>query len=411
MATPSFTQSLFGGIDPYKIQRENMQQLFAPIQQAQDPYSKIGAALGTLGGMALFGMPQDPRLAKVTEIQQTVQQVMGEAPDEATFAERLPLLQQAFTEKGLIDQAAIVGERIKALAPKEKSTEEQAKAAIFSISQIPPEQRTAEQNTLFNASQVVLGGSTAGSKVQSSKVLPDGTTVTIYNNGTREVLNPNGEVVTGKNAAEAIRNAEKFGATIAGERVTNQTLNRLVLESRFASQIAGGREAGEAGVKLGVKAFEKVGAIRGNINNLKSAQKALLEGANTGFIASRLPDITAASIELSNVRNQLGLDIVGSVTFGALSEGELALALNTALPTNLDEEALKAHIISKIDAQTKLANYLEEQAKFLSKPGNTLDKWFDKIEAGERRTPGGSGGGSSGKSGGKIEILGRKPAQ
>jgi hypothetical protein len=118
MATPSFTQSLFGGIDPYKIQRENMQQLFAPIQQAKDPYSKIGAALGTLGGMALFGMPKDPRLAKVTEVQQTVQQVMGEAPDEATFAERLPLLQQAFTEKGLIDQAAIVAERIKALTPK-----------------------------------------------------------------------------------------------------------------------------------------------------------------------------------------------------------------------------------------------------------------------------------------------------
>lgn len=157
MATASFTQSLFGGIDPYKIQRENMQQLFAPIQQAKDPYSKIGAALGTLGGMALFGMPKDPRLAKVTEVQQTVQEVMGEAPDEATFAERLPLLQQAFTEKGLIDQAAIIAERIKALTPKEKNTEEQAKAAIFSISQIPPEQRTAEQKTLFNAAQAVVG--------------------------------------------------------------------------------------------------------------------------------------------------------------------------------------------------------------------------------------------------------------
>lgn len=133
MAT-SFTQSLFGGVDPYKIQRENIQQLFAPIQQAQDPYSKIGASLGVLGGMALFGMPKDPRLAKVTEIQQTVQQVMGEAPDEATFAERLPLLQQAFTEKGLIDQAAIVADRIKALTPKSPfSTIDQSKFTPESI--------------------------------------------------------------------------------------------------------------------------------------------------------------------------------------------------------------------------------------------------------------------------------------
>lgn len=157
MATTSFTQSLFGGIDPYAIQRENIKQLFAPIQQAQDPYAKIGAALGTLGGTALFGMPQDPRLSKATEIQQIVQQVMGESPDQTTFAEKLPLLQQAFTDKGLIDQAAIVAERIKALTPKEKSTEEQAKAAIFRISQIPQEQRTAEQNTIFNAAQAVVG--------------------------------------------------------------------------------------------------------------------------------------------------------------------------------------------------------------------------------------------------------------
>lgn len=112
MAT-SFTQSLFGGIDPYKVQRENIQQLFAPITQAQDPYAKIGASLGVLGGMALFGMPKDPRLKLAQEVGTTVQEVMGDTQaGTADFAARLPALQQAFLDKGMADQAMIIQQEI-----------------------------------------------------------------------------------------------------------------------------------------------------------------------------------------------------------------------------------------------------------------------------------------------------------
>ena len=80
------------------------------------------------------------------------------------------------------------------------------------------------------------------------------------------------------------------------------------------------------------------------------------------------------------MKNQLGLDVVGSVTFGALSEGELNLALSTALPTGLEGPELVKWAEDKIEAQEKLSAYLEEQAVFLTQPGNTSADWLIKVK-------------------------------
>jgi hypothetical protein len=121
-----------------------------------------------------------------------------------------------------------------------------------------------------------------------------------------------------------------------------------------------------------------------HLGSLERARELVLAaidaGANTGVIASKLPNVTAASIQLANVRQQLGLDVIGSVTFGALSEGELNLALDTALPTGLAPKDLKTYLLNKKTAQTKLAGYLTEQATYLSKKGNSLSGWLEKVE-------------------------------
>jgi hypothetical protein len=95
-----------------------------------------------------------------------------------------------------------------------------------------------------------------------------------------------------------------------------------------------------------------------------------------------LPNWNASTIELENLRNQLGLDVVGSVTFGALSESELELALDTALPTNLGEDALADWLRRKVSAQEKLVDNLTMQAQFLSVPGRTLDQWIEFTQSG-----------------------------
>ena len=205
-----------------------------------------------------------------------------------------------------------------------------------------------------------------GVKVQSSNILPNGTVVFVTTNGKTRVVGPDGVELTGQERVDAVREAEQFGADIQQLR-------------------SGARKAGEIGQTEAAKAFESVGKIRRNISNLDSAIAALDAGATTGVIANKFPNWRASTIELQNVQRQLGLDIIGSVTFGALSEGELSLALETALPLNMNEPQLKDWLIRKKTAQNKLADYITEQARFLSIPGRSLGDWL--IQAEKRGQP------------------------
>ena len=204
-------------------------------------------------------------------------------------------------------------------------------------------------------------GAGGSDKVQSSKVTPDGTTIVVMKNGTTKVISSEGIELKGDARTTAIKNSEDFGADVQERR-------------------AQGRGIGELSAKQVGQAFAEVGKIKKNLGNIDDAIAAIDAGANTGVIASKLPNITAASIQLANVRQQLGLDVIGSVTFGALSEGELNLALDTALPTGLAPKDLRKYLVDKKNAQTKLAGYLTEQATYLSKRGNTLAGWLEKVD-------------------------------
>ena len=198
---------------------------------------------------------------------------------------------------------------------------------------------------------------TTGVEVQSSRQLDDGTTVMVMKDGTRRVLDPQGRLVEGEAAAQAIVQANKVGTALQGER-------------------AGARSGATLAQGVAKEAFTTLGNIRSNITSLDKVA-ALLDkpGVSTGVIESQLPTWDASTIELRNMRSRLGLDVIGSVTFGALSEGELNLALDVALPTNLSPPDLKKWVLSKKAAQEKLAAYLSEQVIFLNIDGNTLGDW------------------------------------
>lgn len=139
----------------------------------------------------------------------------------------------------------------------------------------------------------------------------------------------------------------------------------------------GAKQAGAQAVKLSGEAFEQLSGVRENITQLDEVVRLIDEGAQTGEVASRLPSITEASKSLDNLQARMGLNVVQNTTFGALSEGELALALNTALPKNKDPDALREWAIEKKAAQEKLANYLDEVATYLGTPGNTIAGWLE----------------------------------
>jgi hypothetical protein len=142
-----------------------------------------------------------------------------------------------------------------------------------------------------------------------------------------------------------------------------------------------GAALGTATVNAGVEAFQSVSGVRSSLSNIDEAIAAIDRGAESGVVYNYLPRISEAGASLQNAMNRLGLDVIGSVTFGALSEAEMRLAMEVAVPRNLQAADLKVWLQRRRDAQVKAAEALENAAMFLLTPGNTIDMWIARNRA------------------------------
>ena len=162
------------------------------------------------------------------------------------------------------------------------------------------------------------------------------------------------------------RNKQKLvRADVEGKDVTTGSV------AGSKAEIAATISAAESAIKMSQNAIEGLSPIRKSIANIDDAIRAIDEGAGTGAVQSFFPSVKSSSVELDNVRGQMGLDVIGGTTFGALSESELKFALDTALPTRLDGPELKAWLQRKKSAQQKMSKELESAAIYLGQPGNT----------------------------------------
>lgn len=147
-------------------------------------------------------------------------------------------------------------------------------------------------------------------------------------------------------------------------------------------QEAKGRESAlKIATQKSGEAFDKLEKIDANISNLQDAKAALDAGANTGKIANLLPTLRSSTLALKAIQKRLGLDVVGVTTFGALSQGELDLALQVALPTDLNDRELSKWVGDKIAAQIKLRGVIEEFAVFTGRGDKTIADWIDHKNA------------------------------
>ena len=122
----------------------------------------------------------------------------------------------------------------------------------------------------------------------------------------------------------------------------------------------------QTAMNAGTKAFGQVEAIDAQIDKLYTALGAVRDGAESGAIRQFLPSFDAATAQLRAMGNALGIDIINSATFGALSAPELRLALSTGLDLSLSGKELEDHIAEKIRVQTKLRNALYEKSRELT---------------------------------------------
>ena len=169
----------------------------------------------------------------------------------------------------------------------------------------------------------------------------------------------------------------------------------------------------EMAQRKGFAAFDRASTMDESLIKLEAAREAVNNGAQSGFLARFIPSFSAATTALRTTANSLGIDIINSATFGALSEKELQLALSTGLDLNLQGAELKKHIADKIAAQTKMRDWLMSQAKILTKGDITYSSYIQKYNAEKPRAKpivnftGGvsnTGGGGSTGVGGKAGL-------
>ena len=188
--------------------------------------------------------------------------------------------------------------------------------------------------------------------VKASDILPNGTTIQSTSAGVR-VFDAQGARLHGQDVIDSIEAGQKLGIRIAGDTAAVKAEADRVKQS----------------IKISGDMFKQIGPIRQSLLTIGKARQALAEGAETGVIDKFLPDIRESSIKLTNLMNQLGLEVISGATFGALSAGELSLALDTALPTGLQPEALDRWLQDKDVAQRKLLEELQGDVMTLSNGG------------------------------------------
>lgn len=244
-----------------------------------------------------------------------------------------------------------------------------------------------DANTAINIAQtrglLNVAGGVAERFSPTTENLPGGITVQTTSTGKKRVTDAGGTVLKGEDAVNAINDAEELKSQrqidVAGGR------REAVLKQDIAlgGEAAGTKKAAEAAIKVSTDAFTRLEPLRTNIVNIDDAINLIDEGAKTGVISSKLPSIRSASIKLDTLQKKLGLDVIASTTFGALSEGEREFALSTALPKTLKGPDLKEWLIEKKRVQEKLINQLSEAATFLGTPGNTIADFIEikKLES------------------------------
>lgn len=225
----------------------------------------------------------------------------------------------------------------------------------------------------------------ANKTAASTKQYPNGTTVSVFQDGTKQVRDNQGNLLEGESASEAIKLAQ--ADEIEQARLTE-------FETKSAAAKAGM-------VESTVKSIINVDSSLRNYAKAKRALREAIEnGQNiTGLLTQYFPDISVEAAELTNARNALGLDVVGSVTFGALSKGELDLALTQGLPLGLNEPQLLEYIERRELAMKRYRQSLMEAARVYADPNKDFNDYLDSIKEKEVTNP------YSGKSDDELEQL------
>lgn len=210
----------------------------------------------------------------------------------------------------------------------------------------------------YITAEQAAASSVGGAEVQSiDNIGVGGLRVINFKDGTDALIGGDGNKIENPEArAKAITDALVGAVNQRGEIAQTESSSKAVAD-RISSS------------------FEQVGQIRANNSILDEVSAALDGGAKSGIIDRTFPAWNSATATLRNAGQRLGLGVISSATFGALSEAEMKMAMTTALPTDMDEPELRQWIIDRKAAQNKIASQLESYIIF-SEQGGSAGEWL-----------------------------------
>jgi hypothetical protein len=140
--------------------------------------------------------------------------------------------------------------------------------------------------------------------------------------------------------------------------------------------LAKARSAADAMQARTTSAIDQANSIKDRVILYDEALRQIEEeGATPGFLDRWTPSIFRSSADkvFTQIASQLGLQVIAGTTFGALSERELALAMETGMPSFNTVEEYTDYLIRKRDAEQKLmrefvfyANYIRTEGYEMS---------------------------------------------
>tara|TARA_R110002124_G_scaffold99939_3_gene246242 strand:+ start:1440 stop:3203 length:1764 start_codon:yes stop_codon:yes gene_type:complete len=287
---------------------------------------------------------------------------------EEEFLKRRDLYRSVIPqETNLGQKAGIVGGLSLAMGDTTKPTSfgyDVAKAGLdaFSIANQGKEsQRASEQATdlaALQSAEAIVNPTSAATKQVGVRVDQDGNTVL-------SKIGPNGKLISeylyipGTN--EIIRGLNPQQLAELNAKIAEDALSRKENEKIASTTL---KEI--FGLEKQDALFDQ--ALNTLINNPEVE-------SGLGLLGQLLPDavVDESAVALRSIGRELGIAVINSATFGALSEKELQLALSVNLPTGLNRMELIEFIKAKQKAQRKYRRILETRTDELA--GRTLQEY------------------------------------
>jgi hypothetical protein len=225
---------------------------------------------------------------------------------------------------------------------RQESQELQLEAARLNNQELVEKLNNPDSDALFERDTVTFG---------------NGLSIMTNSKGEKIVTNLQGDVLIGDERVQALQEAKD-----------------QAIEDEAAK--ASARRSGSKYADIAVAALDNSEILIQQVAGLNNAIQRLNEGAKVGSLDRLLAAFDMPTAALQTQQRELGLGVISSVTFGALSQGELDLALSINAPETNDEAELKNWYKRKAAATLKLAQAAKEQAIYFSRPGASIDGWY-----------------------------------